>query len=298
MPCPFKPAELHCLSNFSFLRGASHPEELVLRAAELGHAALALTDECSFAGIVRAHREIKRLELPLKLIIGAELQLADGPRLLFLVRDRAGYAALSRLITQARRAASKGEYLLRRDDLAKGVPGCFALLVPEDESAAQADAVWLRSVFGEDARLAVELADGPDDAAQLATLLHVAHTTGVPALAATGVLMHTPERRRLTDVLTATRLRCPLDEAGLALAPNASRHLHSAEALRRRYPQALLDEACAVAARCSFSLDELRYEYPDGLAPQGHTTTSWLRKLVEDGLVWRYAPHPPAENSL
>jgi hypothetical protein len=127
------PAELHCLSNFSFLRGASHPEELVQRAAELGYAALALTDECSFAGVVRAHREIARLELPLKLIIGTELRLCDGPLLVLLVRDRTGYAALSRLITQARRAAGKGEYLLRREDLAGGVPGCFALLVAEAE---------------------------------------------------------------------------------------------------------------------------------------------------------------------
>ena len=288
-------AELHCLSNFSFLRGASHPEELVQRAAELGYAALALTDECSFAGIVRAHREIRRLELPLKLVIGAELQLADGPRLVLLVRDRAGYAALSRLITQARRAATKGEYRLCRDDLAGGLPGCFALLVPEHEHDALTDALWLRAAFGEYARLAIELADGPDDAARLAALLHIAEAAGVPALAATGVLMHDPARRRLADVLTATRLSCPLEAAGLALAPNASRHLHDAEALRRRYPQALLDEACAVAARCDFSLDELRYEYPDGLAPSGYTAASWLRKLVEDGLVWRYGIAPRSE---
>ena len=265
------------------------------RAAELGYAALALTDECSFAGIVRAHREIQRLELPLKLIVGTELRLADGLRLVLLVRDRSGYAALSRLVTQARRAAGKGEYLLGREDLIHALPGCFALLVAEDEDTAEADAAWLRGVFGADARLAIELADGPDDAARLAALLRAADAAGVPALAATGTLMHDPARRRLADVLTATRLSCPLEAAGLALAPNASRHLHDAEALRRRYPQALLDEARAVAARCDFSLDELRYEYPDGLAPGDHTPASWLRKLVEDGLVWRYGIAPRSE---
>lgn len=303
MSHPMPPAELHCLSNFSFLRGASHPEEFVLRAAELGYCALALTDECSFAGIVRAHREIKRHELPLKLIIGTELQLADGPRVVLLVHERAGYAALSRLITTARRAAAKGEYLVRRSDMAGGVPGCFALLVPPDEwpldeAAVQADALWLQGVFGNDARLAIGLADGPDDAARLAALLRIAEATGVPALAAGGVLMHDPARRRLADVLSATRLRCALEEAGLALAPNASRHLQSAGALQRRYPLPLLEAACAVAADCHFNLDELRYEYPDGLAPEGHSATTWLRKLVEDGLLWRYGIKPRSDAAL
>ena len=129
-------AELHCVSNFTFLRGASHPEELIECACELGYRALALTDECSVAGAVRAH--IEACNRDFKLIIGSELRLVDGPRLVLLATNREGYGNLSDLITRARRAATKGTYQLRRDDLATGAPDCLALLIPDEEPDLQA----------------------------------------------------------------------------------------------------------------------------------------------------------------
>ncbi len=293
-------AELHCLSNFSFQRGASHPEELVERAAELGYAALAITDECSLAGVVRAHSAIKRKNLPLKLIIGTEIQLADGPLIVLLATSRSGYAALSRLISRGRRAAEKGRYHLTRADIEHaGLDACLALLVPPDpatldDTTLTEHAIWLAGCFPGRARLAVELARGPDDASVLHRLLQLATQTGLTAVAATGALMHDETRRRLADVLTATRLRTTVMEAGLALAANAERRLHTRKRLGTRYPQTLLDETLRIAELCTFSLDELRYEYPTEPIPEGHTAASWLRQLVEDGVRWRYRCEPNA----
>ncbi|HRP73979.1 MAG TPA: error-prone DNA polymerase [Rhodocyclaceae bacterium] len=291
-PVPPAYAELHCLSNFSFLRGASHPEELVARAAELGMTALALTDECSFAGVVRAHQEIKRRTLALKLIVGTEIRLEDGPVLVLLARNRSGYANLSRLISRARRACTKGAYRLARNDLEGGVGGCIALLIPPDDAdldteATLSDARWLGTMFA-DAWIAVELAHGPDDAARLASLRKIAHRVGLPCVAATGALMHEAARRPLADMLTATRMRTTVMAAGLALAPNAERRLHEHATLATRYPPELLAETLHIAARCTFSLDELRYEYPAELVPEGWSASGWLRHLVEEGLRWRY----------
>ena len=291
-PLPHAYAELHCLSNFSFLRGASHPEELVARAAELGMMALALTDECSFAGVVRAHQEIKRRTLALKLIVGTEIRLDDGPALVLLARDRSGYANLSRLISRARRACAKGAYRLARDDLAGGVGGCIALLIPPDDAdldteTTLAHARWLGTMFA-DAWIAIELAHGPDDTARLAALQAIAHRAGLPCVAATGALMHEAARRPLADMLAATRMRATVMAAGLALAPNAERRLHERAMLATRYPPELLAETLRIAARCTFSLDELRYEYPAELVPEGWSASGWLRHLVEEGLRWRY----------
>ncbi|WP_332674998.1 error-prone DNA polymerase [Aromatoleum sp.] len=290
-------AELHCLTNFSFQRGASHPEELVIRAVELGYDAIAITDECSFAGVVRAHQEIRRLSLPLKLIVGSEIRLADGPRVVLLATDRNAYGRLARLISTGRRAAEKGQYRLARADLDGGVPGCLALLVPPDDgpldaAAMVADGRWLGERFPERAWLAVELACGPNDAARLAQLQALAVEAGLRPVAATGALMHDAARRPLADVLAATQLHRTVAEAGHALAPNSERCLHAREVLAARYPPALLAETLAIAAQCRFRLDELRYEYPVELVPEGETPASWLRRLVEDGLRWRYRqPH-------
>ena len=150
-------AELHCLTNFSFLRGASHPEELAARAAKLGYAALAVTDECSLAGVVRAHVAAK--EHGLKLIVGAEFRLADGPKLVLLATDREAYSNLSQLITAARRRSRKGSYRIVWDDLDAGVPGCLALLVP-DEQPKLKDAQRLARLFPGRAWIAAELTAG------------------------------------------------------------------------------------------------------------------------------------------
>ncbi|THF58067.1 error-prone DNA polymerase [Pseudothauera rhizosphaerae] len=288
-------AELHCLSCFSFLHGASHPEELVQQAAAFGYRALAITDEGSLAGVVRAHREIRRQRLPLKLIVGSRVRLADGPALVLLAATREGYAGLCRLLTRGRRAAPKGQYRLARADLADGLPGCLALLLPPDDTATLAadlpqQAAWLTQAFPGRAWIAADCPCGADDRARLQSLQRIARETGLPLVAATGALMHDAGRRELADVLTAIRLRTPLAEAGLALAANAERRLHDPRELARRLPAALLAESVAVAERCAFSLAELRYEYPAELVPPGESAASWLRRLVEGGLAWRYAP--------
>jgi error-prone DNA polymerase len=285
-------AELHCLSNFSFLRGASHAEELVARAVRLGYGALAITDECSLAGVVRAHQAAK--DHGLHLIVGTELRLADGPRLVLLAMDRAGYGNLSALITRGRRNADKGAYHLARADLDDGVPGCLALLIGAAATeTACTDAAWLRARFGDRAWIAVELHHGARDAEHLARRQALSRATGLPLVAANDVHMHVRGRRALQDVLTAVRIGAPVAQAGRALFPNGERHLRPIARLARLYPPGLLAESMEIARRCTFSLDELRYEYPEEVVAPGETPGSWLRKLVEAGLRWRFGDGPP-----
>jgi error-prone DNA polymerase len=283
-------AELHALSNFTFLRGASHPEELVARAAALGYRALALTDECSLAGAVRAHMAAH--DHGLHLIIGTELALADGPRVVLLATSREGYGNLSALITQARRRATKGAYHVTRADLASGVPDCLALLIPDAEPDPAA-ARWLARAFPHRAWLAVELLHGPDDRARLKQLRQLAQDTGVPLTAAGDVHMHARARRHLQDALTAIRLGTTVSKAGHYLHPNGERHLRRHDELARLYPPALLSETVRIAERCRFSLDALRYEYPHELVPAGETPASHLRRLTEAGMRTRWPQGAP-----
>jgi error-prone DNA polymerase len=273
-------AELHCVSNFTFLRGASHPEELVRRAAALGYRALALTDECSVAGVVRAH--VAARELPLQLIIGSEFLLPDGLHLVLLARSRRGYGQLCELITRGRRSAPKGSYLLGRADFEAELDDCIALLVPGDE-AVFADAEWLAGHFPGRCGLAVELLAGTDDCARLQRLAAVAEQAAIPAVAAGAVHMHVRGRRALQDTLTAIRRKLTLEDAAGQLYPNGERHLRSRRVLARLYPAALRQAALDIAGRIRFSLDELRYEYPRELVPAGHSAASHLRGLTEAG---------------
>jgi error-prone DNA polymerase len=275
-------AELHCCSNFSFLRGASHAEELIGRAAELGYAALAITDECSLAGVVRAHVAAKQAGL--KLIIGSEIVLTDGLKLVLLAQDRAGYGNLSALITLGRRqGVAKGSYRLTRNDLDWGVPGCLCLwLAPP--AATRADADWLAARFPDRCWVACERHLAADDAARLSRL----ETLGLPLVAAGDVHMHVRARRPLQDVLTALRFRTTVDAAGQALFANGERHLRSRLALARLYPPPLLAETLKIAGLCRFSLDELRYEYPEEIVPAGMTPAAYLRAEVDRGLARRY----------
>jgi error-prone DNA polymerase len=297
-------AELHCLTNFTFLRGASHPEELVERAAQLGYSALAITDECSLAGVVRAHVAAK--EHGLKLIAGAEFCIRDQkshiedretrtmnyePRelkLVLLATDREGYGKLSELITRGRRQARKGEYRLAHADLERGLPGCLALLLPAAIPPSFDDACWLGERFPGNAWIAVELLCGADDRARLDRLDRLSQDSGLPLVAAGDIHMHLRARRALQDTLTAIRLKCPVASAGHALLPSGERHLRRRERLARIYPPELLIETLNVAERCHFSLDNLRYEYPEELVPAGETPSGWLRKLAEQGFRWRF----------
>jgi error-prone DNA polymerase len=287
-------AELHCLSNFSFLRGASHAEELVERAAALGYTALAVTDECSVAGAVRAHIAAK--EAGLHLIVGSELRI-DSPygalKLVLLATDREGYGNLSQLITRGRMRSTKGRYALSLDDLEDGVRGCLALLVPKLPEADLVHARWLAARFPRRAWIAAEILCGPDDRAHMSRLRALSGDSGVPLVAAGDVHMHVRSRRRLQDTLTAVRLRKAVKDCGRELFPNGERHLRPRVRLATLYAPELLAESVRIAARCAFNLDSLRYEYPDEVVPPGETPQTYLLKEVRAGLAWRYPAGVP-----
>jgi error-prone DNA polymerase len=311
-------AELHCRSSFSFLHGASRPEELVQRAKQLGYSALAITDECTLAGVVRAHAEAKEQGLPL--IIGAEMRLTrpvDNPlkdigapdmRLVVLATDKRGYGNLSHWITVARRRAVKGEYRAWRGDLEgkvpnapnlAGLPGCRVLLVPDATQPFEAvfeHAHWLKTWFGSD-RVALSLAllSRPHDALLLDTVQHVSEKSGLPVLATGDVLMHVRSRKPLQDTMTAIRLRCTVAEAGERLAGNAEAHLRHRGRLANLYAPEWLGNTVAWAGACAFSLSQLRYDYPQELVLAGHTPTSWLRHMTEAGLQKRFPHGEPAK---
>jgi error-prone DNA polymerase len=283
-------AELHCLTNFTFLRGASHPEELVERACKLEYSALAITDECSVAGVVRALLQLKREAAEgrrIKLIVGAEFRLTCGLRFVALAPRRLAYARLCRLITRGRRAAEKGTYTLERLDVQALLSECLILWLP-GATPQPDEARWLAERFPGDVWIATELLCNGEDRERLARLQRLGLDLGLPLVASGDVHMHERRRRQLQDVLTAIRLNVPVAEAGWHLYPNGERHLRERQRLARLYPAELLAETQVIANRCSFSLEELKYEYPRELVPSGETPQSHLRHLVEQGARWRW----------
>ena len=303
-------AELHCLTNFTFLRGASHPHELVGQAVELGYEALAITDECSVAGVVRAHVAAKGQQL--KLIIGSELRLTCGLKLVALATNRRGYGRLCRLITRGRRAAAKGGYSLTRADLEENrLEHCLILWLPgkargttsgpqghEFEPPDPEEARWLEEHFRGRLWIAVELLRDGMDRGHLEALQRIGRELTLPLVASGDVHMHIRARRRLQDAVTAIRHNVPIAQAGWRLYPNGERYLRERERLAKLYPRELLEETVAIARRCAFSLEELRYEYPHELVPEGETPASHLRKLTEAGAHWRWPQGvPPGERS-
>jgi error-prone DNA polymerase len=306
-------AELFCFSNFTFLQGASHAEELSERAAQLGYSALAVTDECSLAGVVRAHVAAKEAELPF--IVGSYFRLvnADGSPafgLILLARNREGYGNLSELITLARTRAPKGEYRLTPQDLSRpekenrhlcGMPDCFAILVPdfpakEDVLAAQVE--WLDQTFTGRAWVGLVLHQRAMDDIHRGAVEFVARNQDVPVVALGNVVMHVRSRKPLQDTMTAIRVGKPVQECGYDLAPNAEQHLRSRLRLANLYPAEALAATVDIASRCTFSLDELRYEYPDELVPAGFTPAAYLRQETYIGAQRRFPsgiPHAVQE---
>ena len=290
-------AELHCLSEFSFLRGASSAEALFARAQQCGYQALAITDECSLAGIVRAWEAAQATGV--KLIVGSEFTLECGLKCVLLVETRAGYTRLCELITVARRAADKGSYRLTRDDVTRVLAdtsaqdcGLYALWLPA-AMPDEAQGRWLQSVFGARAYLAVQLHREQDDAARLQQLLALAARLHMPTLAAGDVHMDQRRRRVLQDTMTAIRHNLPLAECGARLFRNGERHLRTRRALANIYPAELLENAVALARRCQFDLKQATYDYPAELVPDGHSPSSWLRALTEAGMRERWPQGTP-----
>ncbi|MBI3383327.1 MAG: error-prone DNA polymerase [Aquabacterium sp.] len=304
--------ELHAVSNFSFLRGASHGEELVQRALALGYGGLAITDDCSLAGVVRAHlalREARQAKQAgaedFKLLIGSEFQVFEDAqdetpfRLIVLACHRLGYGLLSEFITRLRRATEgKGQARLARAQIRQEALGdCVVLMVPNrccSAAAIEAQARWLKQHFAGRCWLALELHNQLDDAVWLRTLRHVSEASRVPLVASGDVHMHARSRKPLHDVLTAIRIGKPLPECGLELERHAERHLRSRLQLAQRYPADTLAATLDVAACCTFSLDELCYEYPEEVVPAGETPSSYLRRLTDAGGNWRYPQGVPA----
>jgi error-prone DNA polymerase len=289
---PGRYAELHALSNFTFLRGASHPEELVETAAKLGYDALAITDECSMSGIVRAHAVAKEAGLK-KLIIGSELRLRSGRKLVVLARNQNGYTSLCRLITSARRAAEKGSYELTRIAFEDGLPDCLVLWVPDQDYTLDVEDHWIRETFRDRLWIAVELLADGRQREQLAKLREEGRRLKLPLVATGDVHMHCRTRRILQDTVTAIRHGTTIDNAGFTLYPNGERHLRSLDVLQRIYPPDLLEETVHIADAIDFSLDELRYEYPNEIIPKGETSATYLRKLTEAGMQRRWPQGVP-----
>ena len=285
-------AELQVTSNFSFLRGASHPEEMVERAAELGYRALALTDRNTLAGVVRAHEAAHRADL--HFIPGTRLDLVDGPSLLCLPTTRHGYGALSRLITTGRRRAPKGECHLTREDVAAASDpnGHTFIAVPpgKADSDFAAHLAWYRDHLSAPLHLAATHRHRGDDNRRLDHLARLAESHGIPLVATGDIHQHDPARRRLHDTLTCIRERCAIDDAGWRLEANAERHLKPPDEtarLFREHPDALAN-TIAIAERCRFSLAELRYEYPDEVAADGRSPRETLAALTWAGAAERY----------
>ena len=297
-------AELHCLSNFSFQRGASRPEELVARAADLQYTALAITDECSVAGVVRAFTEARQRGL--KLLLGAEFTVNNPDpgrevKLLVLVHDMEGWGNLCEFITAARGKVPKGTYEVSWDgsDFAS-LQHCEVLLVPPRGMAFEAlCAICTRAknLFGDRLWLALELWRALDDDLWHQTLAQAGASTGVPLVAAGNVHMHVRSRKPLQDVITAVRLGKPVSECGFELQPNAEAHLRPRSSLARIYPAAALQATLTITARCNFCLDELRehYQYPIETVLAGMTPAQTLRQFTYEGMSQRYTGGIPAK---
>lgn len=290
---PFAYAALQVISNFTFLRGASHPEELVAEAHALGYRALALTDECSLAGVVRAHSAAT--ELGLKLIVGAQFVLEDGLTLVLLASDKAAYSALSMLVTRTRRRCPKGAYALDRAGLAAlktcpGAAGLLAVWIPNRQYPCAEELGYLHALFAERLWIGVSVLLDGFDAQHLTSTAALSDATAVPRVAVNDVHMHSWRRRPLQDALTAIRHSTTIADSHALRFPNGERHLRPLERLAKLYPQTLLDETMRLAERCHFSLGELRYSYPHELVPAGRTATEYLAELTRHGLKRRY-PH-------
>ena len=301
-------AELCVTSNFTFLRGASHPEELVKRAAELGLTAIAITDRNSVAGVVRAFSALKELSrvaeeagqgspLP-RLIPGARLMLTDSKvEWVALPTDLAAWSRLTRLLSLGKRRAEKGSCHIGLADLEEWGRGMVLLALPPDPLEATGFERDLRRIAARFAGQcflgAAPRYDGQDQE-RLDRLAEISQATGLPKVAVGDVLMHRSNRRPLADVLTCIREGCTIDSIGDRRLANGEHRLKSGEELARifhRYPAALR-RTVEIADRCAFRMDQLRYQYPDE-ARDGEPAQSRLERLAHEGLRWRYPGGPP-----
>lgn len=285
-------AELHCLSCYSFLRSGSHPHELVQRAAALGYSALAITDECSLAGVVKAYVAAK--EAGLKLIVGSELNLKEGVTVVALAPCREAYSELSSLISTARRRSPKGEYSLNFEDLCFHLKRCLIIWRPTpcaNHNAHYGRQLALR--FAHRLWLGVSHHLSNNEIQKYLTLYQLAKDLHIPMVACGEITLHEAKRKPLLDVFTALRYGCSVAELGQRRAANAQAHLRPLATITQRYPLTLLKETEKIAARCHFTLAELRYEYPEELVPKTFSANSYLKYLVHQGKQLRWPAGVP-----
>ncbi|EKO3469768.1 error-prone DNA polymerase [Vibrio fluvialis] len=287
-------AELFCQSNFSFLTGASHPEELVIQADFLRYHAIAITDECSLAGVVRAHTAIKQQQLGIKQIVGSLFQLNDECRFVLLCPNQDAYAELCRIITNARRRSEKGQYKLSEWDV-MSARHCLVIWLPSHTERDKYWGQWLRQHHPHRLWLGVQRHLGPQDNAYLSHCRTLARELEMPITACGGVLMHNATRLPLQHILTAIQRGQPVEHIQAHLVSNTERALRSQAKLSKLFPPEWLQESVRIAERCEFQLGSLHYRYPSELVPDGHTPMAYLRQLVDQGKALRFPHGVPAD---
>ena len=283
-------AELAVTTNFSFLRGASHPAEYVSQAALLGQAAIGIADRNTLAGVVRAHTQAR--DIGSRLLVGARLVPREGPELICYPTDRAAYGRLSQLLSLGKRRAEKGDCDLTLADIEAHAGGSLFILLPPDppDAGFEATLARLARLWPGRCYLAARYHYGGRNREHLARLDALGAACGAPIVAVNDVLYHAPERRPLQDVLTCIRTHCTIEQAGFRLEAHAERHLKSPEEMYRLFRgfEPALERTLEIVARCRFSLDELAYDYPDEPVPPGRTPQQHLEALSWAGAAWRY----------
>ncbi|MEL7291924.1 MAG: error-prone DNA polymerase [Pseudomonadota bacterium] len=287
-------AELFCQSNFSFLTGASHAQELILQADFLRYQALAITDECSVAGVVRAYSTIKQHQLNIELIIGSMFWLNQECQVVLLCPNRAAYAELCRIITNARRRCDKGDYQLSEWDL-MSIKHCLLIWLPSHSGSDKQWGQWLAQHHNYRLWLGLQRHLEADDHAYITHCQALARELDLPITACGGVLMHTATRLPLQHTLSAIKHGCTVDALADKRLTNGERCLRSQEKLAKLFKPEWLQESVNIAKRCRFDLSELQYEYPSELVPDGHTPISYLKALVEQGKRTRFKQGVPEE---
>ncbi|MEZ9872487.1 error-prone DNA polymerase [Vibrio sp. 10N.261.51.C6] len=285
-------SELFCQSNYSFLEGASHAEELVLQADFLRYKALAVTDECSVAGIVKVHSAIKQHKLSLKQIVGSMFWLNEECQVVLICPNRQAYAELCRIITNARRRSSKGHYQLSEWDI-MSAKHCFILWLPQQKNEDAHWGKWLSQHHSGRLWIGLQRHLKQTDQQYTDYCVELSQHHQLPITACGGVLMHNANRLPLQHSLTAIKYQKPITEVGSHLLANAERCLRSINKLSHIFKAEWLEESNRIAELCEFDLNSLRYEYPSELIPQGETPMSYLRMLVETGKQTRFPQGVP-----
>ncbi len=295
-------AELHCISNFSFLRGASHPEELVNQAASLGYEAISITDECSLAGVVRAHVAAKSRGI--KLLIGSEFFLSEGIHLLLLACNKKAYSQISGIISRARLSSPKGSYKISLDDFKRESIHFLTIWLIDDtpdstdNSKNEFFASELRELFQDKLWMGITLSKKYFEQQRYLRFFHIAKQYNIPMTACGNVHMHSTSRKPLQDVITSIRFNSEVHLMGRRLLSNGEQFLRPIKQLNALYPLSLLEETLSINALCEFTLDSLRYQYPDEVVPPGKTAETFLRELTEEGARKRWPKSIPDKVSL